>query len=64
MMNQKKLEELEEELNEDRVRELSRELDDGTFDEWVRTNFESLSKEFLSMYSDEWKEFCEERFDN
>jgi len=53
-------EEMEQELIEDRIRELKHEADDGSFETWKDENKEDLIKRFIEDSEERFKEFCEE----
>lgn len=57
-----KIEEIQEELNADAVREKSNEISDGEFDAFVMDNYETLVNVFLNDYNDEWKDFCKTKW--
>jgi len=58
-----KIEEMQDELNADAVRETANEVNDGAMDSWIMDNYETLVDCFLSDYNDEWKEFLKESWE-
>jgi len=57
-----KIEEIQEELNADAVRESANEWDDGAMDCWIADNIDELNAEFIDDYNDEWRSFCRDKW--
>ena len=57
-----KQEEIQSELDEDKIREASNEYSDGAMDTWIGNNFEDLVADFIDTYNNEWISFCRERW--
>ena len=53
---------MNEELIEDKKRELSNEVSDGALDCWIEANYEDLIAEFLDDYNVEWVGYCRTKF--
>ena len=51
-------EEMEQEMLEDKIREMSSEFDDGSMETWIDENKEMLMKEFILEQEGEYEEFC------
>ena len=57
-MGKTKQQEIQEDIDADRVMEYSREVEEGSMDTWIAENFEDLVAEFIDDYNKEWVEFC------
>ncbi len=55
-----RVEEMETELRDDKIREFKNEFDDGDFDTWVDENKEELITQFIDTHKMEWKDFCKD----
>ena len=56
--DEERQEEMEQELLEDKIREMSSEFDDGSMETWIDENKEMLMKEFILEQEGEYEEFC------
>ena len=51
-------EEMEQEMLEDKIREMSSEFDDGSMETWIGENKEDLVKSFIEDSEEEFLDFC------
>ena len=56
----------QEDLVLDQQRDMANEIDDGAMDSWIFDNFKDLKEEYIkesfNEKSDDFKEFCENRW--
>ncbi len=57
-------EEMETELREDKIKETSDEIDDGSMDTWIGEHKAELIAEFIDEYNAEWRNFCKISWNN
>ena len=62
MMNKQKQKEIQEEINEYRIREYSNEQKDEKYNDWRSDNWNSLTDDFVDERVDEFDNFCREVF--
>ena len=53
---------MEDELREDKIREHSNEINDGSLDTFIDENKKELIASFIDEYNDEWVSFCKTNF--
>ena len=53
---------IETELKNEKIRELSNEVNDGAMDSWIGENINDLQAEFIDEYNDEWINFCKTKW--
>ena len=58
---------MEDVIKEEKERELINEIEDGAFETWIADNLRDLKEDFMKENfdekSDEFKEYCEKRFE-
>ena len=58
---------MEDVIKEEKERELINEIEDGAFETWIDDNLRDLKEDFIretfDARSDEFKEYCEKRFE-
>ena len=57
-MGKTKQQEIQEEIDADRIMEYSNEQDDAHFEDWKGVNIDSLKDEFIENMSDEFNDYC------
>ena len=54
---------MEDEIREDKIKEISNEIDDGALDQYINENYNDLSRDFcMNYFNDEFRSYAKDKF--